>query len=441
MREMLSGGDRRSIADSNRARAKVEGDPSLVGELVALTRDDDWLVALRALDLLEKLAHRLDRTAQSGLHRTAGRQRQVGDEAADRARATALSLDANATASCRGDPARLCRRSADLRARLGTRQPRVVLQAKRQTAADGRALSSCVRALTEQSASGPSQKHSPANGQRSINYRTATRAAPAVATHDARDRVENRDTEWYADEEMWEATYPMMFPATRFAEAPRETHEILSLIGRTSGSVLDLACGPARISAVLVQRGFTVTGVDRSPFLLARARERAAELEVSLELVHSDMRDFQRPNSFDVALSLFTSFGYFRDDADNQRVLDNVFASLRPAGVFVMDMGGKEVLARIFRETSSEDIPGGLMVQRRRAAESWTRMENEWILVQNGVQRTFHVDHWIYSAREISQMLERAGFDDVRVFGDYLGRPYGTEAKRLVVVATKGAAL
>jgi hypothetical protein len=106
-----------------------------------------------------------------------------------------------------------------------------------------------------------------------------------------------------------------------------------------------------------------------------------------------------------------------------------------------MDMGGKEVLARIFRETSSEDIPGGLMVQRRRAAESWTRMENEWILVQNGVQRTFHVDHWIYSAREISQMLERAGFDDVRVFGDYLGRPYGTEAKRLVVVATKGAAL
>jgi SAM-dependent methyltransferase len=253
--------------------------------------------------------------------------------------------------------------------------------------------------------------------------------------------VENRDTEWYADEEMWEATYPMMFPATRFAEAPRETHEILSLIGRTSGSVLDLACGPARISAVLVQRGFTVTGVDRSPFLLARARERAAELEVSLELVHSDMRDFQRPNSFDVALSLFTSFGYFRDDADNQRVLDNVFASLRPAGVFVMDMGGKEVLARIFRETSSEDIPGGLMVQRRRAAESWTRMENEWILVQNGVQRTFHVDHWIYSAREISQMLERAGFDDVRVFGDYLGRPYGTEAKRLVVVATKGAAL
>jgi HEAT repeat protein len=57
MRKMLSGADRRSIADSNRARAQVDRDPSLVGELVELTRDDDWLVALRALDLLEKLAH------------------------------------------------------------------------------------------------------------------------------------------------------------------------------------------------------------------------------------------------------------------------------------------------------------------------------------------------------------------------------------------------
>ena len=57
IRGLLSGGDRRSLADSDRVRAMVEHDPSLVGELVALTRESDWLVALRALDLLEKLAH------------------------------------------------------------------------------------------------------------------------------------------------------------------------------------------------------------------------------------------------------------------------------------------------------------------------------------------------------------------------------------------------
>jgi len=53
---LLRGGDRRSIADSNRARQAVESDPTLIRELVALTEDENWLVVQRALDLLEKLA-------------------------------------------------------------------------------------------------------------------------------------------------------------------------------------------------------------------------------------------------------------------------------------------------------------------------------------------------------------------------------------------------
>jgi hypothetical protein len=57
LRSLLTGGDRRSIANSNRARAIIEKDPSLVTELVALTTDEDWLVMQRALDLMEKLAH------------------------------------------------------------------------------------------------------------------------------------------------------------------------------------------------------------------------------------------------------------------------------------------------------------------------------------------------------------------------------------------------
>jgi len=57
LRSMLSGGDRRDIAESNRVRALIDEDPSRVGELAALRTDDDWLVTQRALDLLEKLAH------------------------------------------------------------------------------------------------------------------------------------------------------------------------------------------------------------------------------------------------------------------------------------------------------------------------------------------------------------------------------------------------
>ena len=54
---LLSGGDRRSIADSNRARLAIERDPARVRELAALVDDENWLIVQRALDVLEKLAH------------------------------------------------------------------------------------------------------------------------------------------------------------------------------------------------------------------------------------------------------------------------------------------------------------------------------------------------------------------------------------------------
>ena len=57
LRELLSGGDRRGIAGSNRVRAIIEREPARMSELAGLTRDDDWLVSQRALDLLEKFAH------------------------------------------------------------------------------------------------------------------------------------------------------------------------------------------------------------------------------------------------------------------------------------------------------------------------------------------------------------------------------------------------
>jgi hypothetical protein len=57
LRRLLTGGDRRSIAQSDRVRALVEKNPELVEELAGLTEDDDWLVSQRAFDLLEKIAH------------------------------------------------------------------------------------------------------------------------------------------------------------------------------------------------------------------------------------------------------------------------------------------------------------------------------------------------------------------------------------------------
>ena len=57
IRALLTGGDRRSIARSDRVRALIERDPGLVIHLAELTADENWLVSQRALDLMEKVAH------------------------------------------------------------------------------------------------------------------------------------------------------------------------------------------------------------------------------------------------------------------------------------------------------------------------------------------------------------------------------------------------
>ena len=189
----------------------------------------------------------------------------------------------------------------------------------------------------------------------------------------------------------------------------------------------------------LAARGFQVTGVDRSPFLLDRARERAAERGPEVELVAGDMRDFVRPEGFDLAVSLFTSFGYFEDRADDFTVLRNLHASLRPRGVCVVDVIGKERLARIFQPTVAEELPDGtVLVQQHAIEEDWTRIRNRWSVLHEGTVRTYEFALNLYSGQELRERLVEAGFADVALYGGFDGAPYGLESERLVAVARKG---
>jgi hypothetical protein len=104
---------------------------------------------------------------------------------------------------------------------------------------------------------------------------------------------------------------------------------------------------------------------------------------------------------------------------------------------FVLDIAGKEVLARIFNPTASRDIPDGLIIHRRVTVNDWSQLRNEWIMLHSSEIRSFHFTHWIYSGREVKSMFIEAGFTDIRVFGDYGGTTYGPDASRLVVIGRK----
>lgn len=69
--------------------------------------------------------------------------------------------------------------------------------------------------------------------------------------------------------------------------------------------------------------------------------------------------------------------------------------------------------------------------------EIWTRCRNEWILAQNGTAKTFKFQIRLYSGQEMKDILQEAGFEEVKVFGDLDGNEYGIDADRLVAVGRK----
>jgi SAM-dependent methyltransferase len=247
-----------------------------------------------------------------------------------------------------------------------------------------------------------------------------------------------RKREWFDDESFWRDLYPFMFSERRLAEADGQVAKALALAKPRGKSALDLCCGPGRCSIALAKRGFSVTGVDKTKFLLEKAKAKAKAARVRIEWVQRDMRDFVRPNSFALVLNMFTSFGYFADSREDLLVLENVFSSLQSGGAFVMELLGKERLAKVLQSTTSTPLPdGSLLVEHHEIYADWTRIRNEWRLIRNGKVKTFKFHHSIYSGLELRDRFERVGFVDVKLYGNLDGDPYGPDAERLVAIAHK----
>ena len=245
-------------------------------------------------------------------------------------------------------------------------------------------------------------------------------------------------TQWFEDESLWVETYPYMFSPARIAAAEEDIDPLLRLVGRKPQTILDLCCGPGRFAVPLARRGFRVTGVDRTTFFLDKAKERAAAENVEISWVQEDMRTFVQPGAFDLALSMFTSFGYFDDKAEDLTVLRNILKSLRPGGALVMDVVGKERVARTFQPANSRKQPdGSVVIDRREVYDDWTRVRMEWTIIKGDTVRVFTIDHTVYSGQELKDRFAAAGFQDVRLYGSMDGAPYGREADRLIAVARK----
>lgn len=248
----------------------------------------------------------------------------------------------------------------------------------------------------------------------------------------------NDDPVWHENPGFWDAFRDFMFPPEKYEQAPEQVDRVLDLAAlEPPGRVLDLPCGVGRHAAPLAERGFDVTAVDATERYLDAAREHVAGTDEAVEFVHADMREFRRQETFDAVVNLYTSFGYFEDRKDDERTARNFYESLKPDGRLVMSLTSKEVLAGKFEKRSWEKRDGAYLLEERAVTDDWGWMRNRWHLVVDGEVRSFTVSHRLYSADELSELLERVGFSHVSAYGDLEGSAYDPDAERLVVVAEK----
>lgn len=223
-------------------------------------------------------------------------------------------------------------------------------------------------------------------------------------------------------------------------------------LSKIGARILDVACGTGRHAVLLAARGHHVTCVDMSADYLAATRRRARAHGVDLALVQSDMRDLSAlPRmSFDAAINMYTSFGYFDCDEDNVQVLAAITEVLRPGGRLLVDVINRDWFVRNFYPSEFAHAPGaefvirdyeevgGAIVLHQNVFDP-QRSRLRWTCRQVDQDREHVVvDYRMYSLHELLAVIRASGLTPVRAVGDYDGRPYDIFSPRLLCVAQAG---
>jgi len=220
---------------------------------------------------------------------------------------------------------------------------------------------------------------------------------------------------------------------------PQEVEGIIRLLEPKEGAkILDLCCGYGRHAIPLATRGYEVTGVDLSETMLAKAKRDAQVSGVHVGWMQADARDLPFAATFDLALNLFTAFGYFEREGDNLRVLREVARVLKPGGRFLLDTANHDFLVRYFQPQSWHSYSGVLLLEERSFDPVESRIEGVWTVVHaDGTRREYPHSIRAYTFAELRLLLTLVGLEVLQVYGGYEKQTFSWDAPRMLIVSQK----
>lgn len=238
--------------------------------------------------------------------------------------------------------------------------------------------------------------------------------------------------DWFTD---WFNTkyYHILYQHRDDYEARAFMNNLVAFLKLTKGShILDLACGKGRHSIYLNELGYSVTGADLSINSIKHANDFKNK---TLEFIVQDMR-LPFPLKTDAVFNLFTSFGYFADDNEDIRVLENIKNSLNSNGIAVIDYLNVE-------KTILNLVPDENVILDGIDFHITKEVKNDFIIkkIEFTVEEEYHSYYErvkCLSLERFEKIVENAGLKIKHKFGDYNLKSFDKNtSNRLILILEK----
>lgn len=234
---------------------------------------------------------------------------------------------------------------------------------------------------------------------------------------------------WYAS---WFDTpyYHILYKDRDYAEAQLFMDNITEYLNLPEeAKILDLACGKGRHSIYLNQLGYTVTGADLSESSIKSASKFANEK------LHFKVHDMRIPfeEKFDAIFNLFTSFGYFEDDADNLTTLKAIRDSLAEYGFAVIDFMNVDYVLENLIPEETKTVEGIEFHIKRYEKNHYIYKEISFL--DKG--KNFHFVEKVQALQlaDFEKMMAESEIHLLDIFGDYkLRKFYKSQSERLIMI-------
>jgi len=223
----------------------------------------------------------------------------------------------------------------------------------------------------------------------------------------------------------------------------------LGFARRFGGPVLELACGTGRLLGPLARAGFAVTGVDSSPAMLQRARDRMSRLGVEATLVEQRLEALDLPTQFRTIILGLDSFGLLIKRDDQLGVLRAARAHATHDGRLILDVsngnlrGSSEPPEELLHDLTLPDPETGrpitkFILRRARPSEQldellffYDEQDERGYLRRTSVELRLR---W-FTRFELELLLQNAGWQVEELYGNYNMEPYGADSDRILIVA------